>query len=144
MFEENKKLEFIELFNDSLGIYEKYKRDYLLVSFIHYEFKKSNPDLDNRFISAKLNDIINTYRRKKKTEFDKEKYIACTFVWENLNQYLLTLFSYLSYNKVMGNDPFHNLNTSIGKTEKLINVLNIGHLAINKINIKKFLKKVGY
>ena len=143
MNKQGERIKFIELYNDSMRSYKKYKKDYLIISFIHYEFKKVNPDFNENLISAKLHDIINTYRVKHNKRFDKEKYVACAFVWENINEYLLSIFSILSENKILGNEPYNNLGTSLSEIGNLIDELSIGHLMVNKFNIKNLLKRLS-
>ncbi len=89
MIDKNDRNSFINRYKHCLDTYRKNKRDYLIVSFMHYQYKKDNPDVDKAQLDAKLKVIINKYRVRKNPKFDNEKYVECSFVWENINDYLL-------------------------------------------------------
>ena len=91
---------FVLRYVDCFEVYKKYKKDYLLVSFLHYQFRKENPEISKELLDSKLKVIINTYRAKRNNIFDKEKYISCNFVWENINNYLLNIFSIIGEKKL--------------------------------------------
>ena len=142
MIDKNDRDNFIKRYNHCLDSYKEYKRDYLLVSFIHYQFKKDNPDFDPTLLNAKLQVIINKYRVKKNPKFDKEKYVECSFVWENINDYLLSVFSIISENRIKDNPLDENLDISFDELDNIIDELNLSGVNISGEKIKKVIKKL--
>ena len=117
---------FIKQFNECFFDYKKFKKDYLLVSLLHYQFKKENPDISKDLINSKLKILINTYRVKRNKNFDHDKYAACNFIWENLNQYLTNVFSLVSEKKLKGSYVEDFDKQLLNDIEKILDDLSIG------------------
>ena len=86
----NKSLNFISMYNESLKVYEDYKKDFLGISILYMKFLTDNKNLDNELKKVKLNKLINTYSIQKNHKFKIETYNRCKIVWTKLNQFLET------------------------------------------------------
>ena len=133
---------FITQFNNCFVEYKKYKKDYLLVSLLHYQFKKENPEFSKDLLDSKLKILINTYRVKRNKNFDHEKYSACNFIWENLNQYITNVFALVSEKKLKDTYLEDFDKQYLDDIENILDDLNIGINTNSSKNIQKIINKL--
>lgn len=134
---------FITQFNDCFVEYKKYKKDYLLVSLLHYQFKKENPDVSKDLLDSKLKILINTYRVKRNKNFDPERYSACNFIWENLNQYLTNVFALVSEKKLKDTYLEDFDKQYLEDIENILDELNIGINTNSSKKIQNIINKLN-
>tara|TARA_Y100000817_G_scaffold284072_1_gene250408 strand:- start:250 stop:666 length:417 start_codon:yes stop_codon:yes gene_type:complete len=131
---------FLSDYEDSYSIYKDFKKDFFIVSIAHIKFKNKNPKLKKKLIDDKLEIIINTYRASNNNDFDKNKYIQCSFVWENINEYLNTILMKIAEKKVL--DEYDDITEKkfINKLTSFLNEMKFDISKTKNNTLKKYLK----
>ena len=84
----NDEIQFIENYKNALSTYKKYRKDFTSVNLMHLKFVRDNDGLSKEIFSAKLKKLINLYTNQINIQFSKDIYSECSFVWNNVGQYI--------------------------------------------------------
>ena len=128
----NRSLKFIRLFDESLKVYQDFKKDFLCVDVLYMNFIKENKNISDELKKAKLNKLVNTYSIQKNHKFKMDTYNKCKLVWTELDQYLETNI-WLVVNAL---EDTNNINARADANQYYENINNvISTLGLEKINI---------